>query len=380
MGVVRRFHSGLLAGRMDLESLRQELDDLDSRLMAIAARRIQVVRRIGELKAGDDRPVFDRTRERDVYVRARDNAAHAGLDPKVGEALLQTLVEAGHGLQEELQPDSEAHRFCIVGGGGRMGTRIKRELEGRGHRVDVIEKDDPFSIAAEADIVMLSVPMARAASVARVIGPYLRSDALLCDVNSLKSEVCAAMAASHSGEILGLHPMFGPSVHTFRRQKVVICKVRPGPLGGWLVAELGRLGMERIEASPEEHDRMMANVQVLTHFSTLVMGDALRRTGVGVRRSLEFTSPIYRLELAFVGRLFAQNPDLYAEIEMSNPHGESVRAGFREAAEELTAILAAGDREAFRARFAEVSAHFEGFDAEAMRLSDLLIDTLAARP
>ena len=365
---------------MDLDSLREELDDLDAQLMATAARRIAVVRRIGALKAGSDRPVFDRGRERDVYVRARDNAHAVGLDPKVGEALLQTLVEAGHGLQEELQPQVEARHFCIVGGGGRMGSRVRRELQSRGHRVDVIEREDPFSLASEAEVVMLAVPIARAASVARVIGPYLRPDALLCDINSLKAEVCQAMSESFDGEVLGLHPMFGPSVHTFRRQKVVICRVRPGPLGEWLVAELGRLGMERIEAEPAEHDRMMANVQVLTHFSTIVMGDALRRTGVGVRRSLAFTSPIYRLELAFVGRLFAQNPDLYAEIEMSNPHGDEVRAGFREAAEELTAILARGDRDAFRARFTEISEHFEGFDEEAMRLSDLLIDTLAARP
>ncbi len=365
---------------MDVHSLREELDDLDARLMATAARRIAVVRRIGALKAGEDRPVFDRGREQDVYLRARATAETVGLDPKVGEALLQTLVDAGHGLQEELQPESDSQHFCIVGGGGRMGSRIRRELEGRGHRVDSVERGDPLSDLGEADIVMLAVPMSAAAVVAREVGTFMRPDALLCDINSLKSEVCAAMSESFAGEVLGLHPMFGPSVHTFRRQKVVVCRVRTGPRARWLIAELGRLGMERIEAEPTEHDRMMANVQVLTHFSTIVMGDALRRTGVSVRRSLAFTSPIYRLELAFVGRLFAQNPDLYAEIEMSNPHGDEVRAGFREAAAELMEILARGDREAFRARFSEIGEHFEGFDEEAMRLSDLLIDTLAARP
>ena len=43
-------------------------------------------------------------------------------------------------------------------------------------------------------------------------------------------------------------------------------------------------------------------------------------SGVGVEDSLRYTSPIYRLELAFVGRLFAQDPDLYGEIIRTNSY------------------------------------------------------------
>ena len=174
--------------------------------------------------------------------------------------------------------------------------------------------------------------------------------------------------------------MFGPTVGTLRRQKVVLCSARGGALSAWMERELKSMGLETIVCSPSEHDRMMAVVQVLTHFSTLVMGEALRRNGVPVERSLQFTSPIYRLELAFTGRLFAQSADLYAEIEMSNPHGPEVRQHFREAAATVTALIEAGDRPGFRAMFDRIGDFFGGFDEEAMRLSDLVIDTLVARP
>ena len=140
------------------------------------------------------------------------------------------------------------------------------------------------------------------------------------------------------------------------------------------------MGMELIESDPAEHDRMMAVVQVLVHYATLVMGRALSKSGVAIDDSLRFTSPIYRLELAFVGRLFAQDPDLYAEIEMTNPHGAEARLRFREAAEELDALLAAGDRDGFRALFGEVDDWFGDFDDEALRLSDVLIDALVTQP
>ena len=264
-----------------------------------------------------------------------------------------------------------------------MGRLFEKELAVRGHAVDIRDVDDQRDIAGvvgAADIVMVSVPMDDAASVVETIGPHVRPDALLCDVNSLKQDVCAAMGRTCAGEALGLHPMFGPTVHSLRRQKVVACPVKPGPLAEWWRAELGRMGLELIETDPETHDRMMAVVQVLVHFSTLVMGEALRGTGVSVEESLRFTSPIYRLELAFVGRLFAQNPELYAEIEMSNPAGAGVRRSFLDAAARLDRVISAGDHTTFIRLFEGVSAYFRDFADEAMELSDFIIDEVVARP
>jgi prephenate dehydrogenase len=188
------------------------------------------------------------------------------------------------------------------------------------------------------------------------------------------------MGEECAGEVVGLHPMFGPTVRSLRRQKVVICPVRQGEQAAWFRQELSAIGLELIDTDPETHDRMMAIVQVLVHFSTMVMGDALRRTGVDIDESLRFTSPVYRLELAFVGRLFAQNPDLYAEIEMSNPHANEVRALFIESASEIEALSRGGDRRAFRERFEEVARWFHGFQDEAMRLSDRVIDAMIRLP
>jgi chorismate mutase/prephenate dehydrogenase len=374
----------------DLNALRTELDALDRALLETAARRHEVVRSIADAKASMDtgKPLFDRAREREVYARARATAAEVGLPEPVAHQLMQALVEGSHRIQEDVSrrtatADATSRRnWCIVGGEGRMGRRFATELASRGHRIDVLERDDGRDRAAAvaaADVTMIAAPMEQAATITAELAPHVREGSLLCDINSLKQDVCAAMA-SCPGEAVGLHPMFGPTVHSLRRQKVVVCPVRDGANTAWLRSELGQMGMELIESDPETHDRMMSVVQVLVHYATIVMGDALRRSGLSIEESLRYTSPIYRLELAFVGRLFAQNPDLYAEIEMTNPHGDAAREHFLEAARTLHEVIAAGDRARFGELFEGVSAYFHGFDEEAMQLSDFIIDAMVRQP
>jgi chorismate mutase/prephenate dehydrogenase len=367
-----------------LDSLRAELDRIDATILAAAARRAEIVAEVAEFKRREGRPIFDRARERRMQERIVGLAATLGLDGHTAEALSGVLIDASHRIQEHVLADAgggdgERKQITIIGGRGQMGALLGRWLAGRGHTITALDVDDDLDTAESittADIVVISVPMAHAAQIARQVGPRVRPGALLCDVNSLKTEVCAAMEASTTGEVLGLHPMFGPSVGALRRQKVVVCPVRPGPMGAWLSAELGRMGAELIESDPSTHDMMMAVIQVLVHFSTIARGDALRRVGVPIEQSLRFTSPIYRLELAFIGRLFAQSPDLYAEITMTNPHSERVRAAFRDAVLALDGTVASGDRDAFRAAFKDTSTFFADFGKDAMRLSDLVIETL----
>jgi len=266
-----------------------------------------------------------------------------------------------------------------------MGKRFCEMFRAGGHQVSVLEADtsDPPSRAEavrNSDVVMLAVPMHAAVDVARELAPHLGQDALMCDINSLKESVCAVMSDHCAGEVVGLHPMFGPTVHSLKGQKVVVCPVRTGPLTGWLRAELSALGLEEVVSDPTSHDRRMAVVQVLVHFRTLVMGEALRRAGVGIEESLELTSPIYRLELAVVGRLFVQDPDLYAEIEMQNPYGPEIRRAFVGACIDMMSVCDSGDRDRFRAMFGDIRAYFGDFATHAHDLSDQIIESLVEKP
>lgn len=366
----------------DLEALRAELDGLDAALLDVAQKRMAVVERIRDAKRRSNKPLFDRTREQAVFRRAEARARDIGLDPTVGRALLATLVEASHRVQEEHDDaPARSRAVLVIGGRGKMGQLFTHLLEKRGHRVDILEAGDalePRRIAA-ADVVMIAVPMTEVMRVTTEVAPHIRPDALLCDINSLKGEVCRAMQSS-GGEALGTHPMFGPTIRSLRRQKIVLCPVKAGPMSAWIEDELGRMGAEIVISEPEQHDRTMAVVQVLTHFGIMAMGRALAHSGLTLADTLPFTSPIYRLELAMVGRLFSQDAELYREILMKNPAAAPMRDVYAREVRTLAKLLDDTDREGFVAAFAEVARYFAEFSADAMNLSDQIIETIMSRP
>jgi chorismate mutase / prephenate dehydrogenase len=362
----------------ELDALRADIDRLDEQLFALVAERMRLVGEVREAKRAAGGATFDRAREQEVLRRAEERAAALGIPARTAREVMRPLLEASHDAQT--LPAGAGKRVLIVGGAGRMGRRFAAWLGERGHTVDSLEKGEPLAPEriARAELVIVAVPMTDAAAITAAVAPHVAPGALLSDVNSLKSEVCAAMSAC-PGEALGMHPMFGPTVGSLRRQKIVVCPVKPGPLGAWLRGELAAMGAEVIEAEPEQHDRMMAVVQVLTHFGMMVMGGTLARSGAALADTLAFMSPIYRLEVSMVGRLFSQSAELYREIVMRNPHAAALRAGFVAEAAELERVISAGDASAFVAKFAATRAYFASFSDEAMALSDLIIDTVMSR-
>jgi chorismate mutase/prephenate dehydrogenase len=196
------------------------------------------------------------------------------------------------------------------------------------------------------------------------------------DVTSVKSAPLAAMLASAGPEVdvVGTHPMFGPhGGDDMDRQRVVLCKGR-GDAGFARVKRLFQLfGAEVIVADAAEHDAQMALIQVLVHEKTMVLGSVLERLQADLGRSLEFASPIYRAELAMVGRLYSQEAGLYADILTNNPDGARVSALFAEEARRFALAIESGDRALILGRFREVARYLEAFAAWAKRESDAIL-------
>jgi prephenate dehydrogenase/chorismate mutase len=362
------------------------VDAIDHDLLQLLARRMSLVGEIADYKRHHAVRIRDLTREREILDDRTRRAAALGLPAGEVESVFRILLRASReqqaSLRAEVPLDVEPRTVAVIGGHGGMGSVIARVFGDLGHRVLISDLDTeltPREAAADADVVVVSVPIDVTEQIIRDVGPAVREDALLMDVTSIKAAPVAAMLASTRGSVLGTHPMFGPGVHTLQGQRVVFCRGRGDAWADWVTTMFAARGLVVTETTPEQHDRVMAVVQVLTHFQTQVLGLALVRIGVPLAETLRFTSPAYLLELYVAARHFAQSPDLYGAIETRNPQSHAVTSAFSAAAKELAEIVVAGDRPRFHAMFDEVRAFFGSFTDEAMEQSSYLIDRIVER-
>ncbi|MFA9409945.1 MAG: bifunctional chorismate mutase/prephenate dehydrogenase [Deltaproteobacteria bacterium] len=366
-----------------LLELRGALDALDHELLELLVRRMDIVADIAARKRSHRVRIRDLARERRVLDDRCARAEELGLPAESIESVWRQLMlmsrERQAALRAEVPLDVEPKTIAIVGGEGGMGRSIQTLFSDLGHEVlsaDLETELRPAEAAATADVVLISVPIRETRAVIEQIGPLVRKDALLMDVTSIKTDPMAAMLSSTEASVVGTHPMFGPGVNTYQGQRVVLCPGRGDAWLDWARQMFTARGLVISEATPAEHDSMMAIVQVLHHFKTQVLGMALSRTGAPLEETLRFTSPAYLLEAYVTGRHFAQSPDLYGPIEMLNPDSKQVIDTFRKAAAELAEILAAGDQQTFDQVFEDVRAFFGDFTDEALEQSGFLIDRL----
>jgi chorismate mutase/prephenate dehydrogenase len=366
-----------------LLELRGALDALDGELLELLARRMDIVADIAARKRSHRVRIRDLARERRVLDDRCARAEELGLPTESIESVWRQLMlmsrEHQAALRVEVPPDVEPKTIAVVGGEGGMGRSLRTLFSDLGHEVlsaDLHTELRPAEVAATADVVIISVPIRETRAVIEQLGPLVRKDALLMDVTSIKTDPMAAMLASTEASVVGSHPMFGPGVNTYQGQRVVLCPGRGDAWLDWVRQMFTARGLVISEATPAEHDSMMAIVQVLHHFKTQVLGMALSRVGTPLEDTLRFTSPAYLLETYVTGRHFAQSPNLYGPIEMLNPDSKRVVEEFGKAAADLAEILADGDQEAFDQVFADVRAFFGEFTEEALEQSGFLIDRL----
>lgn len=368
-----------------LTGLRRRIDRIDGQIVRLLAQRRATVQRVAEVKQRHDLPLFHPAREENLISVRRSEAAGAGLDPDFVEDIFRTVLRYSRTKQldtlsrRSVRPGA---KVLLVGGRGSMGTFFGRWFGQSDYEVRVLDRADwprVRSLTAGIDVALLAVPIEVTPAVALRLGPYLPAECLLCDITSLKQEPLAAMLRAHRGPVLGLHPLFGPNTVTLDKQIVAVCPGRDDPRSAWLLDQFVVWGCVPVHTPAAEHDEIMGIVQAVRHFATFAFGHFLYERRVSIPHTLELSSPIYRLEMGMVGRLFAQDPTLYAQIVLATPRRRALLKEFLESLRGHLDLIERGDQRRFRTQFAKVAKWFGPFGEQALRESTWLIDQLVHR-
>ena len=239
------------------------------------------------------------------------------------------------------------YKVGIVGSDGRMGSWMFSHLKESGLEVHGIDKAAPTELGdftESSDVMVLAIPSSAFPEVTRVIGPRLRKESLLIDIASLKQGPVREMLDHFDGEVIGAHPMFGPSAESFRDRLVYLCPARPGLWTDKVSGFLTSLGARIHIISPDRHDRLMATVQTLRHIMLTSLGLTLRSTGFDISEDLKVAGEWFQQLITMMERQFDQPSELYADLALNNPHSLEVLKTFSLMNEKLNILMEKGDK------------------------------------
>jgi|TARA_B100001964_G_C14150148_1_gene561627 prephenate dehydrogenase len=270
----------------------------------------------------------------------------------------------------------------IIGGTGQMGQWFKKFFEINNCEVLISgrkTKLNPIECAKQSDVVVITVPISDTLNVIKKIAPHIRKDAAIMDLTSLKRDPVKAMLRYSKSEVVGTHPIFGPSIKTIKNQVVVLCKARGSRWFNWLKNILEKNKAKVKITTPEKHDKMMSIIQGIIHFSAISLGHTLKELNVNIDEALEYSSPVYKLRMDVIGRILNQDPKLYADIEILNPQTNRVIREFSNSTKKLRKIIKKKDTKAFVGFFNSASRHLNSFKKKASEYSDFIIEKLVEK-
>jgi prephenate dehydrogenase/chorismate mutase/prephenate dehydrogenase len=97
--------------------------------------------------------------------------------------------------------------------------------------------------------------------------------------------------------------------------------------------------------TPEDHDEMMAIIQGLNHFNTIMMELALRDTGVDRSELKKYSTPIFNTKLGIIDKICTTEPRLHAEILTLNPHLNTILDLYEKNLTDLKSLIKSGNTE-----------------------------------
>ena len=347
----------------ELSKLRDQIDDVDRQMVELLARRLSLVEEVGHVKSQHGLPIYAPDREAAMLASRRQEAENKGVPPDLIEDILRRTMRESYASENDsgfkcLKP--ELRPIVVVGGHGQLGSLFCRLFELSGYQVRKLGSQDwdrADELLADAGMVVVSVPINLTETIIAKLG-NLPEDCILADLTSVKSGPVQAMLEVHSGPVVGLHPMFGPDITSLAKQVVAYCDGRNPEHYQWLLEQIQIWGATLNRISAIEHDEGMTLIQALRHFTSFVYGVHLAEEDPKLEQLLSLSSPIYRLELAMVGRLFAQDAQLYADIIMSSPQNLAMIKRFHQRFGEAIAMLDNQDKETFKQAFGRVENWF----------------------
>jgi len=348
----------------ELERLRAQLADVDSKLLELVAERTRLASAMGKTKPAFGHAARDFRQEREVIERARALAEKLELAPRLAEDLMLLLIRSALALQEQQSlvtaSSGSGKRAMVVGGAGKMGRWFVRFLSSQGFEVEVADPE-PFGGAItryhswserelDHDVVVVAAPLVATNAIFLEMARK-PPNGLVFDIGSLKSPLRPGLRAlaGAGARVTSLHPMFGPDTELLSGRHVIFVDVGHAEATRDARELFASTMAVLVEMDLESHDRLIAYVLGLSHALNIAFFTALAESGEAAPALAKLSSTTFDEQLAVARKVADDNPSLYFEIQSLNDYGTESLSALLYAVERLRSVVRAGDEEGFAA-------------------------------
>jgi len=233
-------------------------------------------------------------------------------------------------------------KFLIIGGSGGMGKLFGKYFKQHGFDVTIYARNRErlkeaatemgvnyeFSLersVKEADIVMVTIPISSTPEIIKKVGPYLKENALIFDITSIKKAVFEALEDLKNKfpvNCISLHPMFGPGIKDMKNYVMVVLKIGGTDKYDIIINDLLDIfrsdGLIITETSPDIHDKRVALTLGVPHMLNILFLNLLKNSNENLNELTKYTGTTFLLQKVFAESIIQREMEMFGEIQMEN--------------------------------------------------------------
>jgi len=271
---------------------------------------------------------------------------------------------------------------------GDMGKLYARQLASHGYKVigcdlperrDLLQKElgagveilaDGVEVSRRADFIIYSVEAENIGRVVERFGPSTKKGAIVAGQTSVKTPEIEAFERylPQETEIVTCHSLHGPNISTDGQTLAVIRHRASDSSYQKSLEVFSALGSRMIEIpSYQEHDRITADTQAVTHLGFLSMGTAWKNAQVFPWENPAYIGGIDNVKVLMALRIYGGKSHVYAGLAILNPLAREQVAQYARSESDLFKMMIQEDENRFRQRIREASdAVFNGNDSQIL--------------
>ncbi|KAF4512172.1 hypothetical protein G6O67_001346 [Ophiocordyceps sinensis] len=262
----------------------------------------------------------------------------------------------------------------VVGliGMGDMGKMYAERLSAAGWKILACDREDRYDslkdkyagknrieicrnghlVSRASDFIIYSVEAAVIDGVIAQFGPSTKMGAIVGGQTSCKSPEIAAFEAHLPADvsIVSCHSLHGPGVDSHNQPLVLIQHRAPDAALRTVETVLACLRSKFVHLTAQEHDRITADTQAVTHAAFLSMGKAWHANRQFPWELSRYVGGIENVKVNTMLRIYGQKWHVYAGLAILNPEARKQVAQYAESVTALYKLMLEGNLDGLRAR------------------------------